>query len=132
MFDGKPFCAYHYHEANDSLCAATTCGQPIEGSCAISHSGDKYHPEHFICEWRGCKERLAEYWEVDGRMLCDKHAQTAMREGEIDDKDPLDGPDAISDERRDSGAARATKRTTRFIDLASFNAPSGGSDGGLR
>ena len=65
-------------------------------------------------------------------MLCDKHAQTAMREGEIDDKDPLDGPDAISDERKDSGAARATKRTTRFIDLASFNAPSGGSDGGLR
>ena len=31
VYDGKPLCAYHYHEANDSLCAAARCGQPIEG-----------------------------------------------------------------------------------------------------
>ncbi|CAL1705132.1 unnamed protein product [Somion occarium] len=138
VFDGKPFCAYHYHEANDSLCAATACGQPIEGPCAVSHSGDKYHPEHFTCEWSRCNERLAEYWEVEGRMLCDKHAQIAMREGEFEDKDPLDGlgpfEGKAGDDRRDSVVAKATKRVTRFIDLAALNGGGGGGgdDSGLR
>ena len=27
-----------------------------------------------MCEHPRCNERLVEYWEVDGRMLCDKHA----------------------------------------------------------
>lgn len=35
VFDGKPLCAYHYHEVNNSLCAAARCGQPIEGPCAF-------------------------------------------------------------------------------------------------
>ncbi|KAI0082836.1 hypothetical protein K474DRAFT_1702811 [Panus rudis PR-1116 ss-1] len=130
VFDGKPFCAYHYHEANGSLCAAATCGQPIEGPCAVSHSGDKYHPDHFLCEAKGCKERLVEYWELDGRMLCEKHAQTAMVDGDIEEEDPLDRIEGLErrfgDDRRDSGIARAMKRTTRFIDLASLNANAGG------
>lgn len=113
VFDGKPFCAYHYHEANDSLCAAATCGQPIEGPCAVSHAGDRYHPEHLLCEHpRGCTERLEEYYEVDGRMLCERHAFMGHSE---DDEDE-------DDERE----RRAMKRTTRFIDLAQL----GGS--GLR
>ncbi|KAI0797646.1 hypothetical protein C8Q75DRAFT_801579 [Abortiporus biennis] len=111
VFDGKPFCAYHYHEANDSLCAATMCGQPIEGPCAVSHAGDRYHPEHLLCEYRGCTERLVEYWEVDGRMLCDRHAQRSEFE---DDEEFEDDP-----------TSRATKRVTRFIDLAAFNAGGG-------
>ncbi|KAH8106809.1 hypothetical protein BXZ70DRAFT_997738 [Cristinia sonorae] len=102
VFDGKPFCAYHYHEANDSLCAATLCGQPIEGPCAVSHAGDKYHPEHLLCENPRCSERLVEYWEVAGRMLCEKHAMAA-RAGE-DDEDDL----------------RAMRRVTQFIDLANL------------
>jgi hypothetical protein len=120
VFDGKPYCAYHYHEANDSLCASATCGQPIEGPCAVSHSGDRYHPEHLTCEFevpgthdgvraRTCAERLVDYWEVDGRMLCERHARRAG-----------------SSDGEDGGARtlRATKRTTRFIDLAQL----GGSD----
>ena len=51
VFDGKPYCAYHYHEENDSLCAAGSCGMPIEGPCAVSHSGDRFHPDHFTCEF---------------------------------------------------------------------------------
>ncbi|PPR00663.1 hypothetical protein CVT26_012320, partial [Gymnopilus dilepis] len=86
VYDGKPLCAYHYHEANDSLCAAARCGQPIEGPCAVSHTGDRYHPEHMTCEYPGgmepCKESLVrEYWEVDGRMLCERHAGVMMRGG---------------------------------------------------
>lgn len=110
---------YHYHEANDSLCAAATCGQPIEGPCALSHAGDRYHPEHLLCEYARCTERLAEYWEVDGRMLCDRHAQHVMRETGEDEEDEEDREKEIS--------ARAKKRVTRFIDLAAMNANNGGA-----
>ncbi|KAH9952104.1 hypothetical protein B0H21DRAFT_13958 [Amylocystis lapponica] len=106
VFDGKPFCAYHYHEANNSLCAAVSCGEPIEGPCAVSHSGHRYHPEHMVCEYSRCTERLAEYYEVDGRMLCERHAQIVMNKG-TDEEDE----DIVAD-------ARAMKRTTRFIDLS--------------
>jgi LIM domain len=108
VFDGKPLCAYHYHEANDSLCAAATCGQPIEGPCAVSHVGDRYHPQHLTCEYPGnpkCMEKLEEYYEVDGRMLCERHANTAKREDEDDD----------DDERWRS--INATKRRTKFMNL---------------
>ncbi|TEB26030.1 hypothetical protein FA13DRAFT_1895991, partial [Coprinellus micaceus] len=83
VFDGKPFCAYHYHEANDSLCAAARCGQPIEGPCAVSHAGDRYHPDCMTCEYPGypeCREKLREYFEVDGRMLCERHASSGADE----------------------------------------------------
>ena len=97
VFDGKPFCRYHYHEANDSLCAALECGQPIEGPCAVAHTGERYHPEHLVCQFRytasmgsigslsgapggkrRCTERLEEYWEIDGLMLCERHANMKM------------------------------------------------------
>jgi hypothetical protein len=105
VYDGKPLCAYHYHEANDSLCAATRCGQPIEGPCAVSHSGDRYHPEHMTCEHSGyppCKQMLSEYWEIDGRMLCERHANSASVRG--------------SDEE-DEEWTKSKRRVTRFIDL---------------
>ncbi|OCH93431.1 hypothetical protein OBBRIDRAFT_817827 [Obba rivulosa] len=117
VFDGKPFCAYHYHEANDSLCAAATCGQPIEGPCAISHDGNRYHPEHMLCEYRGCTERLVEYYELDGRMLCERHAQKAMDAGS-------DGELNDDDDEATARDHRAQKRVTRFIDLGDL----GGSE----
>ncbi|KAJ6496999.1 hypothetical protein C8R47DRAFT_972491 [Mycena vitilis] len=112
VLDGKPLCAYHYHEANDSLCAAARCGQPIEGPCAVSHAGDRYHPEHMLCEFPGsggCKERLDEYWEIDGRMLCERHSRaTRMADEETDDDEGW------------AKSTRAMKRVTRFIDLANM------------
>lgn len=110
VYDGKPFCAYHYHEANDSLCSAARCGQPIEGPCAVSHNGDRYHPEHMTCEYPGypeCRERLNEYWEVDGRMLCERHAHNATG----NDSEGEDGDRWVQ-------SSKAMKRVTRFIDLA--------------
>ncbi|KAG1891355.1 hypothetical protein F4604DRAFT_1705735 [Suillus subluteus] len=112
VFDGKPLCAYHYHEANDSLCAAVSCGQPIEGPCAVTHAGKRYHPDHLLCEFEnGCGERLAEYWEVDGQMLCEKHVVLAG--GSICASSRGDSPDP--QRIRDEGRAR--RRMTRFIDL---------------
>jgi hypothetical protein len=117
VFDGKPLCAYHYHEANESLCAAARCGQPIEGPCAVSHTGDRYHPEHMTCEYPGhtpCLVTLEEYWEVDGRMLCERHAKASN-----DD-------DSGSEEWVQS--SKAKRRVTRFIDLAGGLSESDGSD----
>ncbi|KAF5389924.1 hypothetical protein D9757_003648 [Collybiopsis confluens] len=115
VYDGRPLCKYHYHETNESLCAAATCGQPIEGACIVSHAGDKYHPEHLTCEWTGhpkCQERLnGEYWELDGRMLCENHANSGETGEEWED-DRWN-----TDERR---ASRAMKRMTRFVDLGTL------------
>ncbi|KAI6166943.1 hypothetical protein EDD17DRAFT_1752278 [Pisolithus thermaeus] len=122
VFDGKPFCAYHYHEANDSLCAATSCGQPIEGPCAVNHTGRRYHPEHLLCEYEdGCGEKLVEYWEFDGQMLCERHAGVSCNRDSsaTQNDDHFDSVEAT----RDGGRAR--KRMTRFIDLK------GGDDGEL-
>lgn len=141
VLEGKPFCAYHYHEANGSLCAARGCGQPIEGECAVSHEGERYHPGCLTCEWDGgseeeedesdygsdedegprrrgrCTERLVEYWEVEGKMLCEKHMRVAVE----DDRGDLDS--RTSGSARGRGGldvldnTRALKRVTRFIDI---------------
>ena len=130
VFDGKPLCAYHYHEANDSLCAAVSCGQPIEGPCAVTHAGKRYHPEHLLCEFEsGCGERLAEYWEVDGQMFCEKH--TALAGGSSCASSVRgDSPDVDGRRVRDEGRAR--KRMTRFIDLGAGENDATGEDVDIR
>ena len=119
VYDGRPYCSYHYHEANGSLCAASSCGQPIEGACAVAHSGAKYHPDHLLCEYPRCATRLDEYYEADGKMFCERHAsiadQAALdedgdRDGDVNSDVP--GPDTPK------MTTRAMKRTTRFIDIA--------------
>lgn len=82
---------------NSSLCANPTCGEPIEGPCAVSFDGKrKFHLEHFRCEWeisspsdtdgsvngssRKPQSELCDaplkdcYWEVDGKVFCERHA----------------------------------------------------------
>jgi len=119
VFDGKPFCEYHYHEANGSLCAASTCGQPIEGPCAVSHAGDKYHPEHFVCQYPRCTVRLEEYWETDGRMLCERHMdiEEAAARGSREISDDL-MLDVVTNRDSFRNSLRAMKRVTRFIDIS--------------
>ena len=115
VFNGKPLCAYHYHEKNESLCASASCGDPIEGPCAVSHTGFRFHPEHMLCEYQGrprCKERLDEYWEIDGLMLCERHAGMTGQVGGNGREDK-------------SSKSKAIKRRTQFIDLTG----GGGSKG---
>lgn len=114
MFDGKPFCDYHYHEANNSLCAAPDCGQPIEGPCAVSYAGDRYHPEHLTCEYeedgtgKRCDERLVDYWEVEGSMLCERHMRRVVDQDMVNELEDIGR----------KADARAMRRKTRFIDIA--------------
>ncbi|CAE6450871.1 unnamed protein product [Rhizoctonia solani] len=102
----RPYCKYHYHEANNSLCAAPSCLEPIEGPCAMSHTGARYHPEHFTCQYGDsegkCETLLKEYWEVDGERMCERHA-------------------ARTESQKDSTGDRtvkAKKRQTQFLDLS--------------
>lgn len=65
-----------------------------------------------LCEYPGtlkCRERLEDYFEVDGRMLCERHARMSRL---------VDGMAADDDDDGWVESARAMKRKTRFIDLA--------------
>lgn len=58
------------------------------------------------CEHPGyppCKQRLSEYWEIDGRMLCERHAYSASVRG--------------SDVDVDEEWTKSKRRVTRFVDL---------------
>ena len=137
VFDGKPFCEYHYHEANNSLCASPRCGLPIEGPCAVAHNGDRYHPAHFLCELRSgqaCKTRLdSEYWELDGLRLCDRHAREhpAWREdiddSEYDDDDNDNDNDENENENDDDNDYRAKMRDS-LASLGPYATSLGGND----
>lgn len=146
MHSNNPYCAYHYHEINSSLCANPTCGEPIEGPCAVSFDGRRrFHLEHFRCEWdvpsqgKGIDERkqalcdtlLKEcYWEVDGKVFCERHAIASgvvtqpRRENSwaSDDFQDIYGKsqESETDQGRNtaSGMTKAQKRTTRYMDLA--------------
>jgi len=86
VIDNQPYCEHHYHEANGSLCAG--CHRGIEGqylettSTAESRGGPpiekKFHPRCFTCV--DCRLVLADdYFEIRGRVYCERHALAAMR-----------------------------------------------------
>lgn len=68
------------------------------------------------CEHPGntpCKVKLEEYWEVDGRMLCERHAHASKV-----------GSDEEAEEEWVQ-SSKAMKRVTRFIDLTGGGGPGG-------
>jgi hypothetical protein len=86
VIENQPYCEHHYHEANGSLCAG--CNHGIEGqylettSSADTNGGlpvdKKFHPRCFTCV--DCKMVLADdYFEIKGRVYCERHALAAMR-----------------------------------------------------
>ncbi|KDQ18057.1 hypothetical protein BOTBODRAFT_104437 [Botryobasidium botryosum FD-172 SS1] len=110
VFDGKPFCKYHYHRANRSLCMLASCGEPIEGPCAEDHDARRYHPEHMLCDEEGCDERLVEYWEMaGGRKFCEGCARAA-------DVDSRWGGSSVADD----------------MDMSVYSGSSGGSGSALQ
>ncbi|KAG7092610.1 hypothetical protein E1B28_008953 [Marasmius oreades] len=154
VFNDQPLCGYHYAKHNNSLCNLSSCAQPIEGPCAVDHKGGRYHPAHFLCMWDRCTEKLdKEYWEVDGKVVCERHAQMQFRqsrmfglggsrksrawalslygaEGVYDgvrDEEEESRYDSEEEFGEDSAEWKAMKRTTRFIDLGSLGL--GGTEG---
>ncbi|KAI8370431.1 uncharacterized protein BYT42DRAFT_582377 [Radiomyces spectabilis] len=45
VFDNAPYCKRHYHQLNNSLCRS--CDEPIEGACAQTAEGWRFHPSCF-------------------------------------------------------------------------------------
>ncbi|KAK5170371.1 uncharacterized protein LTR77_004958 [Saxophila tyrrhenica] len=80
-----PYCEQHYHEINGSTCAG--CRRGIEGQYLETTSSGgpggqgverKYHPRCFTCA--SCRGVLSEdYFEIGGRVFCERHALAAMR-----------------------------------------------------
>lgn len=74
VYDNAPYCEYHYHELNGSLC--NTCNRGIEGQYLQTDTQEKFHPRCFTCST--CRIPLsADYYEVGGRKLCERHGQQA-------------------------------------------------------
>ncbi|KAK5195110.1 hypothetical protein LTR47_009091 [Exophiala xenobiotica] len=71
-----PYCAHHYHELENSLCA--TCGKGIEGlymeTANVAGRGkEKHHPECLKCAT--CHVRLDhDYFELSGKVYCERDA----------------------------------------------------------
>ncbi|WWC69302.1 uncharacterized protein I206_103240 [Kwoniella pini CBS 10737] len=109
---GKPFCQFHYHEENGTLCASSSCHQPIEGACIVTPGPNtqRFHPGHLRCDHRGgvsgaqnCRESMDEYYEFEGSRYCERHVYEATKGDRM---------------------MRAEKRRTRLVDL-SFGSSNG-------
>lgn len=86
VIENHPYCEHHYHEANGSLCAGCNRGiegQYLETTTSAGNKGGpptdkKFHPHCFTCV--DCRQVLAEdYFEIRGRVYCERHALAAMR-----------------------------------------------------
>ena len=74
--NNQPYCARHYHELNDSLCAS--CDRGIEGQYLETELQQKFHPYCFSCQ--DCHIILRDdYFEFNGKTLCEQHAFGAAR-----------------------------------------------------
>ncbi|KAI6803216.1 hypothetical protein KC363_g6569 [Hortaea werneckii] len=111
VIDNHPYCEQHYHEQNGSLCHG--CHRGIEGqylettSSSASGNGEKkYHPRCFTCH--DCRQVLSDdYFEISGRVYCERHALAAMR-GQA----RMAGPGLNPPDRK---ALTAERRTTRLM-----------------
>lgn len=77
VYENAPYCEHHYHKLNGSLC--NSCNRGIEGQAILASETDmreKFHPRCFTCFT--CRIPLsADYYEVGGRKLCERHGQQA-------------------------------------------------------
>lgn len=77
VMHNHPYCARHYHELNDSLCKR--CDRGIEGPYLETEQKQKFHPHCFSCQ--ECHRILRkDYFEFDGRTLCEQHAHRAAQQ----------------------------------------------------
>jgi hypothetical protein len=77
VMDNHPYCARHYHELNHSLCIK--CDRGIEGQYLETEKRLKFHPHCFSCQ--DCHKILRDdYFEWNGRTLCEQHAFRAAQQ----------------------------------------------------
>ncbi|CAG8757248.1 9432_t:CDS:2, partial [Acaulospora morrowiae] len=80
VFDNAPYCKRHYHKLNNSLCG--DCDEPIEGPCAETDEGWRYHPNCFVCT--ECRDPLTDaYYSFEEKHYCETHIMEIQRRRKI-------------------------------------------------
>ncbi|KAF8928842.1 hypothetical protein BGZ58_009336 [Dissophora ornata] len=68
VYKEAPYCRRHYHRLNNSLC--TKCDEPIEGPCAQTMEGWRFHTKCFSCAV--CSMELTDtYYGYEGQTYCE-------------------------------------------------------------
>ncbi|KAG0050320.1 hypothetical protein BGZ83_004901 [Gryganskiella cystojenkinii] len=76
VYGDAPYCRRHYHKLNNSLCKS--CDQPIEGPCAQTMEGWRFHPGCFSCV--ECKTPLTDiYYNFENQAYCEKDIMVIQR-----------------------------------------------------
>ncbi|KAF9190942.1 hypothetical protein BGZ50_009726 [Haplosporangium sp. Z 11] len=76
VFGDAPYCRRHYHKLNNSLCKG--CDQPIEGPCAQTMEGWRFHPGCFSCV--ECKVPLTDiYYNFEDQAYCERDMMVIQR-----------------------------------------------------
>ncbi|CAI2165989.1 1400_t:CDS:2 [Funneliformis geosporum] len=82
VFNNAPYCKRHYHRLNNSLCK--TCDEPIEGPCAQTVEGWRYHPRCFVCFVNNCNTPLTDiYYSFENKQYCEMHIMEIQRRRKI-------------------------------------------------
>lgn len=66
-----PYCEYHYHLTNNSLCKV--CGKGIVGKCLENDANDRYHADCLKCTKCGTFI-VSDYLSINGRVHCESCA----------------------------------------------------------
>ncbi|KAI9490604.1 hypothetical protein BDB00DRAFT_768545, partial [Zychaea mexicana] len=72
VYKNAPYCRRDYHKMNNSLCKG--CDDPVEGRCAQTAEGWRFHPNCFTCYMCQCLITDV-YYMSDGRIFCSKDRQ---------------------------------------------------------
>ncbi|KAF9315606.1 hypothetical protein BG003_002870 [Podila horticola] len=76
VYGDAPYCRRHYHKLNNSLCKS--CDQPIEGPCAQTMEGWRFHPGCFSCV--ECRTPLTDiYYNFENQAYCEKDIMVIQR-----------------------------------------------------
>jgi hypothetical protein len=71
VLNDLPYCEFHYHVINHSLCQV--CGKGIVGECLENDMGDRYHIDCFNCTQ--CDRKIDEdYMSIDEKVYCEQCA----------------------------------------------------------
>jgi hypothetical protein len=90
VHEDHPYCAHHYHELSNSLCA--TCGKGIEGvymeTANVAGRGrEKHHPHCLKCTT--CRIQLNnDYFELSGKVYCERDAFRLASLPRVHDRSP--------------------------------------------
>ncbi|ORY90603.1 hypothetical protein BCR41DRAFT_315687 [Lobosporangium transversale] len=76
VYGDSPYCRRHYHKLNNSLCKG--CDEPIEGPCAQTVEGWRFHPGCFCCV--ECKVPLTDiYYNFENQAYCERDITVMQR-----------------------------------------------------